>query len=441
MRCAGAVRELDPNDTQATGLRRAVGAVRFAQNALLADVKASQDAGEKPSWTSYSLHARWREIRDEVAPWHKEVSKEAYQFGAERLAMALGNWDASRKGNRGGRKVGFPGYRSKGRNDSVKFTATPSTARLRCDGVHVKLPKIGDVRMKERLVLKPGQRITSVTVRERAGRWFASFRIREDAWEAPSKSDGIGAIGVDLGIGDRLATMSDGSILANPRHFREDAARLRRAQKSVSRKQKGSKNRAKANRRVQKIHMDIANRRKDTLHKFTTGLVKNHDRIGIEDLAVAGMGRALKLGKSVMDTAPAEIRRQLAYKSEWYGKTLVVADRWFPSSKMCAACGVVKPTLALNERSWTCACGAKHDRDLNAAINLRNLAASSAVSACGEGSAGHHFGDGETALREAGTIEFDGERLSGDGDASGGEPSGVEGDRTAYTTTAPIASL
>ena len=404
----GAVRELDPNDVQTTGLRMAVGAVRRAQNALLADVLASIAAGEKRSWSSYALQARWRDIRAEVAPWHKDVSKEAFEYGAQRLAAALGNWNASRKGKRKGRKIGFPDYRRKGHNDSVKF----DSAGLRLGDHHIHLPKIGVVRMKEPLVLQPGQRITAVTVREKAGRWFASFRISEDSWEAPPKSDDTKVVGVDLGVGDRLATMSDGSILANPRHFREDAARLRRAQKAVSRKEKGSKNRAKAQRRVQKIHMDIANRRKDHLHKFTSDLVKNHDRIGIEDLAVAGMGRALKLGKSVMDAAPAEIRRQLEYKCEWYGKTLVVADRWLPSSKTCSACGEVNGELTLTQRSWTCACGAEHDRDLNAAINLRNLAASSAVTACGEGSAGHHFGDGETALdkREAGTVAIDGER-------------------------------
>ena len=409
MRCFGASRELDLNDVQTTGLRRAVGAVRRAQNALLADVKVSLDAGEKRGWSYFSLAARWRDIRSEVAPWYGEVSKEAFEYGAQRLAIALGNWNASRSGKRKGRKVGFPGYRSKGHNDSVKF----ASAVLRLDDHHVYLPRIGVVRMKEPLALKPGQRITAVTVREKAGRWFATFHIREDVWEAPPKSDGPDVVGVDLGIGDRIATLSDGTIVPNPRHFHEDQARLRRAQKAVSRKQKGSKNRAKAQRRVQKIHMDIANRRKDTLHKFTTDLVKTHDRIGIENLGVAQMARhgGFKLGKSVTDAAPAEIRRQLEYKAEWYGKSLVVADRWFPSSKACSGCGVVNGELTLKQRSWTCACGAKHDRDLNAAINLRNLAASSAVSACGEGSAGDSKLSRETALNEAGTVEVDGERV------------------------------
>ena len=405
VRCFGQVRELDPTTVQAAGLLSAVGAVRFAQNALLADVKAALDAGATPSWTFYSLDARWREIRADVAPWHSKNSKECYSYGAERLARGLKSWSDSKSGTRRGAKVGFPSFRSLGHNDSVQFSATRCTAVLQSCGLVVKLPKIGHVRMKEPLTLAEGQRITAVTVRQKAGRWFATFRIREDDWEAPPKSDGDRVVGVDLGIGDRVATLSDGTVVPNKRHYRADEAKLRRVNKAIARKQKGSNNRKKAVRKRARILYTQANRRSDDLHKFTSGLTKNHgaDVIVVEDLAVAGMGQALRLGKSVHDAAPAEIRRQLTYKTDWYGVTLVVADRWFPSSRTCSGCGAVNGGLTLSQRTWVCECGAVHDRDMNAAINLKNLAVRSTVAACGDGSSGHH-GD-ETAVSETGRTQ------------------------------------
>lgn len=165
---------------------------------------------------------------------------------------------------------------------------------------------------------------------------------------------------------------------------------------------KGSKNRAKAKAKLAKVHYQIACRRADDLHKFTTDLVKNHDVIVIEDLAVAGMGRSLRLGKSVHDAGLAEIRRQLEYKADWYGTTLVVADRWYPSSRTCSGCGAVNADLTLSQRTWTCECGDVHDRDVNAAVNLKNLAVGSTVTACGDGSSGHP-GD-ETAVSETGRM-------------------------------------
>ena len=381
MRSFGVVRRLTPTTGQAEQLGRSLGACRFAQNALLATVKKSLETGTKMSWTSISLHTIWRQIRDEQAPWFGEVSKECFQYGAERASLALANWNASKKGNRVGRKVGFPRFRKRGSNDSVKFTA----AKLRQCGTLIHLPRIGEVVLAEGFQLSVGQRVTSVTVRCVAGRWFATLLVRQQHWTEPVKRSGS-TVGVDFGVGDRFATISDGVIIANRRFFRSDEKRLARAQKALSRGQRGSANQRKALIRVASVHYRISCRRRDFVHKFTTALSKTHARIVVEDLNLVGMSNkaGFKLGKSVHDAALSEVRRQLQYKTSWYGSELIVADRWFPSSKTCHVCKAVNTGLKLSDRSWECSCGAAHDRDLNAALNLEILAGSSPVSACGD---------------------------------------------------------
>lgn len=381
MRSFGVVRRIAPTDEQQAQLGRSLGACRFAQNALLAMVKRSLETGTQMSWTSISLHTTWRQIRDEQAPWYAQVSKECFQYGAERASLALANWNASKNGKRVGRKVGFPRFRKRGSNDSVKFT----TAILRECGTRVHLPRIGEVALVEGFQLADGQRVTSVTVRCMAGRWFATFTVREDTWAEPVKRAGS-TIGVDFGVGGRFATLSDGQVIDNPRYFRASEKRLARAHNALSRKQKGSANRAKARLRVARAHYRTACQRKDFVHKFTTELSKTHARIVVEDLNLAGMSNkaGFKLGKSVHDAALSEARRQLEYKASWYGSELIVANRWFPSSKTCHVCNAINTGLKLSERSWECVCGVLHDRDLNAAMNLELLAGSSPVSACGD---------------------------------------------------------
>lgn len=382
MRTYGVVRELVPIDAQQEQLRGAVGAVRFAQNWAVRFVKAKMDAKEQQSWSAISLHAAWRAHRNEVAPWYSECSKETFQFGCERAARALSNWDASKKGKRQGKPMGFPRFRKRGHNDSVGYSA----ARLRACGTLVHLPRIGEVQLVESYQLPEHARITGVFVRLRAGRWFVTFQVREESWVEPTKKLGHRAVGVDAGIGDRFATLSGGQVADNPRYYRRLERRLAFAQKALARKQKRSANRRKALLRVQRVHYRIDCRRKDFIHKFTTDLVKSHDEIVIEDLELHGMKSARKLGKSVSDAAWGEVRRQLAYKCSWYGTILTVADRWFPSSKRCHICGHVNAGLTLAERSWICvSCGVAHDRDANAAMNLFGLAVSSTASACGDG--------------------------------------------------------
>jgi putative transposase len=185
-------------------------------------------------------------------------------------------------------------------------------------------------------------------------------------------------VGIDLGL-TTFATIAadDGTVaeVANPRHVRHKLRRLRRANKAVARKQKGSANHAKAARQVAKIHLDVTHARADFLHKLTTSLTRTNSTIVIEDLSVAGMVRNRRLARHITDAGWAELRRQLTYKADWYGTRLVVADRWYPSTRTCTTCGTVNAELTLADRSWRCTCGTIHDRDATAAINLLRLAA------------------------------------------------------------------
>lgn len=190
------------------------------------------------------------------------------------------------------------------------------------------------------------------------------------------------AIGIDAGS-TSLMTLSTGEKITNPRHERRDRTRLAKAQREMSRKDEGSANRARARRKVAKVYARIADRRRDHLHKLTTRLVRENQTVVIEDLTVRNMVKNHSLARAVSDAAWRDMRSMLEYKCAWYGRDLVVVDRFFPSSKLCGACGTIRAKLPLNVREWTCDCGMVHDRDVNAARNI--LAAGLAVSACGDG--------------------------------------------------------
>jgi putative transposase len=221
---------------------------------------------------------------------------------------------------------------------------------------------------------------STVTVsRDCAGRWYVSILVETPVSDGPATES---TVGVDLGI-TSLVILSTGEKVANPRHEERDRARLARAQRNLDRKQKGSANRAKARLRVARVHARIADRRRDHLHKLTSRLVAENQRIVIEDLSVRNMVRNHSLARAISDAAWRELRGMLEYKCAWYGRELVAIDRWFPSSKVCSACGALQDCLPLNVREWTCRCGTRHDRDVNAAKNIR--AAGLAVLACGDG--------------------------------------------------------
>ncbi len=228
--------------------------------------------------------------------------------------------------------------------------------------------------------LPEGVEPTTVTVsRDAAGRWFVSLLCEDTITPAPATTQ---AVGIDAGI-TSLVTLSTGEKITNPKHERRDRARLARAQRELSRKVKGSANREKARVRGARIHARIADRRRDVLHKLSARLVRENQTVVIEDLTVRNLLKNHSLARAISDASWTELRSMLEYKCAWYGRELVVIDRFFPSSKLCGNCGTVRGKLPLNVREWTCDCGAVHDRDVNAARNT--LAAGPAASACGDG--------------------------------------------------------
>ena len=367
---------LDPTPSQERRLLSHAGAARFAYNVGLAHVKEGIEAGNRPEWSFFSLVYWWNANKDALAvnadgePWWQENSKEAYSRALESLAKALSNWSKSRKGDRKGRKIGFPKFKAKG-SATPKFTyGTGSFGLIKDDPKALKLPRIGRVHCMENVAKRVGEaKVKRMTISQRAGRWYASLTVeRED--KPVKRAPKGGAVGVDLGV-KTLATLSDGTVIKNPRYLRKSERKLKKAQQALSGKTKGSNRRAKAKAKVARIHAHVANRRSDAMHKLTTRLTRKYSDISIEDLHVAGMVKNHHLAKSIMDAAFGEFRRQLEYKTARSGARLHVVDRWYRSSKTCSGCGSVKAKLSLSERTYRCdSCGLAIDRDLNAAINI-----------------------------------------------------------------------
>ena len=368
---------LDPTPTQERLLLSHAGAARFAFNAGLAHVKDALDAGEKPEWSFYSLRKWWNSNKDALAVsddgviWWHENSKEAYSSGLEALAKGLSNWAKSRKGERKGRRVGFPRFKAKDRVTPRFAYTTGSFGLIQGDPKALKLPRIGRVHCMEDVAERVGgARVLRMTVSKRAGRWYAALTVERDDKPMTKPPKG-GAVGVDLGV-KTLATLSDGTVIPNPRALNTRLKALRKAQQALSRKTKGSARRRKAQERVACLHARVANVRADAINKATTMIARTYSVVCIEDLNVAGMMKNRRLARSVSDASLGEFRRQLDYKTARTGAALRVIDRWYPSSKTCSTCGTVKAKLSLSERVFHCdACGLSIDRDLNAAINIK----------------------------------------------------------------------
>lgn len=401
---------LDLTPRQQRAVLSHCGAARVAYNWALAQVKANLDqrTAERtygltedvltPSldWSLAGLRRLWNAAKAEIAPWWPENSKESYNTGLDNLARALKNWSDSRSGKRSGRKVGFPRFKSKHRSAlSVRFTT--GTIRVEPDRHHVTLPRLGTLKTHEstrklaRRIDNGTARVVSATVRNVAGRWFVAFTCEVQRSQAKPAEPGA-TVGVDLGIA-HLAVCSpsvpgvtdDDGFVANPKHLRKAHKKLRRWSRTASRRQgpdrrtgqKASNRWKRANARRNRVHHRVNNLRRDGLHKLTTGLAYHAGTVVVEDLNVTGMLAYRKLARAIADAGFAEIRRQLDYKTTWCGGTLVVADRWLPSSKTCSDCGVVKAKLRLKDRVFRCdntACGLVIDRDVNAARNLAKLA-------------------------------------------------------------------
>lgn len=370
--------QLDPTPGQARLLASHAGAARFAYNAGLAHVKDMLENGEPPEWSHYSLLRWWNANKDTLAVnpvtgvvWWSQNSKEAYSMALRDLAQALSNWSKSRKGQRKGKRVGFPRFKSK--NTAMRFAySTNFTAPTASDPYGLKLPRIGRVHCMENVYKRVnGARLVRVSVSCSAGRWYASLTVEREQPSSPAHTRKRGAVGVDLGI-KHLATLSDGTVIPNPRALDARLKALRKAQQALSRKTKGSARRGKAKERVARLHARITDARMDAINKATTMIARTYTTVCIEDLNVAGMVKNRHLARSVSDASLGEFRRQLEYKTARTGAVLRVVDRWYPSSKTCSNCGAVKAKLSLSERVYQCdVCGLSMDRDLNAAINIK----------------------------------------------------------------------
>lgn len=387
---------LEPTPQQQQAFRSHCGAQRYAYNfgiELAGKIRSQRAAeysyglrgAELTPFSAYSLRKAWNAAKDDVAPWWAENSKEAYASGLANAAVAFKNYGDSFAGRRRGAKMGYP--RFKGRRARLTCHFTTGALGLTADRRHVKLPRIGVVRTCEstrklaRRIEAGGARIIAATLSHQRGRWHVSFSVDLlDPEVSPPTSKRV--VGVDLGI-KALAVLSTGEVVPNPRHLDAELTRLRRAQRTCSRRRgprgdmqiEPSRRWLAAKRRVAALHVRVANQRRDGLHKLTTRLVAQHDVIVVEDLNVAGMLRNKRLARHLSGLGMGEFRRQLAYKASTAGVLVHVANRFYPSSKTCSACGVVRAKLTLAEREFNCdACGARLDRDFNAALNLAALA-------------------------------------------------------------------
>jgi putative transposase len=364
---------LDLNNEKRSLAAQHAGTARYAYNwGLEKSQKAYQSTAKRP--TAIDLHKEWVVFKNTEATWAQSVSKCTPQEAFRHLNQA---YQRAFKMEH----VRLPKFKKKGQKDSFYLEGS-----IHLKGNRIKLPKFGWVKCSE--TLPTGIAIQNVTVSRHAHHWFVSFKIPYSKSVQSIENQPI--IGVDLGI-KTLATFSDGQTIAHKRPYKCQKRKLRLAQRQASKKYiqgKNTKNQSnnyqKAQANVAKIHYKIACLRKDALHQVTTQLAKNHREVVIEDLNVKGMSRNHKLASAILDGGFSEFRRQLTYKCEWYGSKLTVVDRFYPSSKTCSGCQKVKKELSLKERTYCCEhCGVAIDRDLNAAINLRNQAVSYTASACG----------------------------------------------------------
>lgn len=384
---------LDPAPAQERALRSHAGAARFAWNWGLAKCK-ERYASEGKWYSAIDLHKLWNAEKkaDPDLAWWSENSKCAYQEAFRNLDRALADFIKSKKGERKGKRLGFPKWKKRGKcRDSFRL----SDRALRCSRSSVTLPKLGTIATHEsteklaRKLHDGSARILSATVSRTAQRWFVSFTVEVEGDTAERHARPGSVVGIDLGVKALLTGVDDrGRMIevAGPKALRANLRRLRRSSRAHSRKRDGSAGKRKSAARLARIHARVANVRADALHNATTDLSRRYETVDVEDLNVTGMVANRKLARAVSDQGFATARRMLAYKTAREGGSLVVADRWYPSSKTCSGCGGRKPSLSLAERTYRCdGCGLVLDRDVNAARNLLSLAASGAerLNACG----------------------------------------------------------
>jgi putative transposase len=360
---------LDPTCKQHVYFRKACGIARFAWNWALAKWEEKYKNGEKVN--ALTLKKEFNALKAKEFSWVYEVTKYACQQPFIHLQKSFQAFFSKR--------TKHPKYKKKGIHDSFYIGGD----QLKIIGKRVKIPNLGWVRLKESLRFEG--KLNGATISRSAGYWFISITIETEQRPAPCESQA--SVGVDLGV-KTLATLSDGSTFSSNQTLKNNLARLRRFQRQLARTKTGSKNRIKVKQRIAKLHYKIACSRNDTLHKLTTHVTQNFRHIVIEDLDISSMLKNKKLSRSISNGSWYEFRRQIIYKATLRKNKIFVADKWFASSKKCSCCGNYKENLPLSERMYHChQCKAEIDRDLNAAVCLKNLintVSSTEIDACGQ---------------------------------------------------------
>ena len=360
--------ELKPNNHQKGLLVKCCGVARFAWNWGLAKREElyRTQTGDDRFTNSISLHKDIVILKKTEFSWMYEVSKCIPQQSLRYLDIAYANF---RRGRKTHENVGLPKFKKKGEHDSFWLEKS-----IKASENFISLPRIGKMRTKESTRKLKGK-ITSATISREADRWYCSLRTEVDRKETKPSTEEI--VGIDLGIID-FAVIFNGEKYSHEqssRPLRNKLKKLRRLSKQQSRKKLKSSNRKKANLRLSRLHRRIKNSRKDYINKLTTQLTKTKSVIVIEDLQVKKMMKKKKrrLSRSISDVGWGEFRRQMEYKTFWYGSRLIKTPKSYPSSKMCSVCGYVKNDLQLSDRLWTCpVCGTEHQRDENSSTNMRN---------------------------------------------------------------------
>lgn len=426
---------LDPTPTQERALLRYAGARRWAYNHAVAvfhhqrsEYARTQSehadvqpvvAMRQPTFQEINTaFNRWKNGRVDELPewwtathpdpapeWVAENSSQAYLWAIYEARDALTRFFQSATGKQTGPRISFPRFASKKRSPvRFKVTGGPEAARP-VDSRHVRLPIIGKVRTHEptrkllRRISNSTVRIKNASISQKGGRWYIAFSCEVDRAtrvkdRAGPRQQAGGTVGVDVGV-KVLAALSTGELVPNPRAANRYRGKVTKVQRAVSRCQDGSRRQGQLRRRLAAVRHTEANARRAGLHELTTRLVHAHDHIVVENLAVKAMARSAQgsvaqpgkrvrqkagLNRAILDASFGELRRQLTYKTGWYGARLTVVDRWAPTSKTCSACSWLHPSLTLADREFHCeACGVQLDRDLNAARNLRQLAVAEAL--------------------------------------------------------------
>lgn len=365
-----------PTPGQRSALAQAFGCARVVFNDCLRTRQDAHAAGVKLSDTEVQKRVVTEAKKTPERAWLADVASVALVQACQDARRAYRNWFDSMSGARKGRKVGAPRFRSR-KDNRQSIRLTRNGFAIRPNG-KLYVAKVGEVKVAWSRDL-PSEPSSVTVIKDAAGRYFASFVVETSDESLPTVES---EIGVDLGL-TTFAVLSNGKTIESPKFFRQAERRLRKAQQALSRKEKGSNNRAEARLRVAKAHAKVADTRKDWAHKQSTTLIRENQAVYVEDLCVTGLART-RLAKSVHDASWGMFARMVEEKAARYGRHFSKVDRFFPSSQTCSTCGRVDGKKPLSVRSWTCLCGATHDRDLNAAINILAAGRAERRNACGE---------------------------------------------------------